>query len=75
LIKSVASEGVPIYILRNFGIENILLFRPTRNDQYIPGPLDVARTDKKIIISGNKSNPVKINANVKSKKRFIITDR
>ena len=43
-IKWVATAGVPNRILRNFGILKIVLFLPTRSDQYRTGPLDVKRT-------------------------------
>ncbi len=42
--KCVATAGVPTRMLRNFGILNNLLCRPTRSDQYKAGPAEVSRT-------------------------------
>jgi len=42
--RCVATTGVSTLIVRNFGMQNRRLPRPTRCDQYSAGPWDVART-------------------------------
>jgi hypothetical protein len=52
--RCVATAGVPTFILRNFGILKILLYWPTRSDQYKTGPFDEHFTSKARSNNGNK---------------------
>jgi hypothetical protein len=70
--KCVATAGVFICIVRNFGILKITLFLPTLSDQYIDGPLDVKRIIIAMIIIGIKNNSKTTNTNNRFTNRPII---
>jgi hypothetical protein len=57
-------------MLRNFGILKILLFCPTRSDQYKAGPGEVMRTNKAINVIGTTNTKAAVEPNNKSNKRF-----
>jgi hypothetical protein len=57
-------------MLRNFGILKILLFCPTRSDQYKAGPGEVIRTSKAINVIGTNNTKAAIKPNSKSNKRL-----
>jgi hypothetical protein len=62
--------GVSISIERNFGILKILLFFPTRLDQYNDGPFDVDRTN---IVTINKiGDKTVINRKPKDKSIILV---
>jgi hypothetical protein len=62
---------VSCVIVLNFGIKNILLFIPIRLDQKRIDPLEVILINKAIINDGAIIITVIINAERKSKRRFI----
>jgi len=68
--KWVATSGVPVRMLLNFGMLKILLLRPTRSDQYRIGPAEVTRTSSASIIRGMDRTSTKKTASPKSNKRF-----
>ena len=75
--KCVATVGVSVRIVLNFGILKILLPTPTRSDQYSAGPLEVSLIKTVIIKMGtNKKTTKQIEKN-KSNTLFIthLTNR
>ena len=63
--KCVATAGVSVRIVLNFGILKIPLPTPTRSDQYNAGPLEVSLI--KIAITSMGSNKTEINQRESSK--------
>ncbi|MNT95448.1 hypothetical protein D3C72_2373300 [compost metagenome] len=68
----VATAGVPIRIVRNFGILKMRLRWPTRSDQYRTGPGEVRRTVRATMSSGNARMTVAIRASRRSNSRFMM---
>ena len=69
--KWVATTGVSVSIVLNFGILNILLSLPILSDQYNVGPSDEKRTAIAINSMGTNKKTRIIIASEKSKIRFI----
>ena len=65
-----ATAGVSIRMVRNFGILKILLFRPTRSEQYSTGPGDVTLTKNATIKAGMPKQSKAAQEQMISKKRF-----
>ena len=66
-----ATAGVSIRMLRNFGILKILLCRPTRSLQYRTGPGEVSRTKTATNTINGNSNGIASRASTRSKDFFI----
>jgi len=69
--KRVATDGVLTCILRNLGIMNDLLNRPTRSEKWRTGPLDVSLTAKATNTIGTENNSMANIASNMSNNRFI----
>ena len=69
--KCVATAGVSIRIVLNFGILKIELFTPTRSDQYKADPLDVSLTKTMSTKRGTSKTSAKPMDRNKSNIRFI----
>jgi hypothetical protein len=70
----VATSGVSILMVRNFGILKILLLMPILSDQCNTGPLEVSFTSKAMNSIGMHKIIKEINATNVSKNRFIIAN-
>src|SRR5450830_198757 len=68
----VATAGVSTCIVRNFGILNSRLKRPTRSDQYKIGPIEVNRTSSATTTIGSNNNNKATSAKHTSNNRFIL---
>lgn len=70
--KCVPTAGVSTHMLRNFGILNSLLYRPTRSDQYRVGPGEVSRTATATSITGIAKTTAANTTNKRSNIRFKL---
>ena len=68
--KCVGSVGVPTRMVRNLGIRNTWLPRPTRSDQYSIGPADVTFIANAMHSHGTAKTASKVRASRKSTHRF-----